>query len=358
MEDETMADLSNSSERIPTGTLDPALQKKHQSMLERLSERHQTRLARKSDSPDSSLESTSSFLSRFNDCKRSIDTQLAESSELIADPSRLKSHLVDISSSISNLEKLVAENSYFLPSYEVRSSLKTISDLKQALENLNSELIPRKKFAFRNKATKKDNPIVTEPSGTPSEKSSSGLPEKSSFLIPESPGFRNKENELLVKNFKGFEMGEFTLSDLDSCEVRLIGSARAIFAHRLRNCRVYAGPVTGSILIDNVEGCVFVLASHQIRIHEAKACDFYLRVRSRPIIEDSNGVRFAPYCLRYQGIEEDLEEAGLHEETANWANVDDFRWLRAVQSPNWTVLEEGQRIESVDISYTDSGNVA
>ncbi|KOM49731.1 hypothetical protein LR48_Vigan08g055800 [Vigna angularis] len=68
----------------------------------------------------------------------------------------------------------------------------------------------------------------------------------------------------------------------------------------------YVGPVTGSVLIEEVEGCVFVMASHQIRIHSARKSDFYLRVRSKLIIKDSNGVRFAPYCLSYSGIEEDL----------------------------------------------------
>ncbi|KAL2531406.1 Tubulin-folding cofactor C [Abeliophyllum distichum] len=106
----------------------------------------------------------------------------------------------------------------------------------------------------------------------------------------------------------------------------------------------------GSVLIEGAEGCLFILASHQIRIHNAKNCDFYLRVRSRPIIEDCNGVRFAPYCLSYEGIEKDLEEANLAEETGNWANVDDFRWLRAVQSPNWLVLPDNERIQTVDIS--------
>lgn len=95
-----------------------------------------------------------------------------------------------------------------------------------------------------------------------------------------------------------------------------------------------------------------MLASHQIRIHRAKKSDFYLRVRSRPIIEDSNGVRFAPYCLGYGGIEEDLKTAGLEEEEteSSWANVDDFLWLRAVQSPNWSVLPQEERLSSVSIS--------
>jgi hypothetical protein len=73
-------------------------------------------------------------------------------------------------------------------------------------------------------------------------------------------------------------------------------------------------------------------------------------VRSRPIIEDCSGVRFAPHALKYVGIEEDLKDTGLEEDTGNWANVDDFKWLRAVQSPNWCLVPEEERLPTVDIS--------
>ncbi|XP_062149472.1 tubulin-folding cofactor C [Alnus glutinosa] len=334
---------------------DPTLHQKHQSMLARLSNRHQTRvdnsLARRSDSDSNSPSSASAFLSRFSDSKRSIEAHIVQSRlDHPTDPSEVKSHLDSISASISDLEKLVAESSFFLPSYEVRSSLKAVSDLRQSLDNLSSELIPKKKFAFKNKASKRD--PATEPKQTTTEEKSDSVStshEKLGFQVRDSPGFRDKKGEILVENFKGSEIGEFTVSDLDSCEVKLIGSVRALFVHRLRNCRVYAGPVIGSVLIDEAEGCVFVMASHQIRIHNAKGCDFYLRVRSRPIIEDSSGVRFAPYCLSYEGVEEDLRDASLDEETGNWANVDDFRWLRAVQSPNWSLLPENERVRMVNI---------
>ncbi|EYU23996.1 hypothetical protein ABFS82_12G011600 [Erythranthe guttata] len=86
---------------------------------------------------------------------------------------------------------------------------------------------------------------------------------------------------------------------------------------KLINCKVYVGVVMSSVLIEGAEVCVFVLGAHQIRIHNAKNCDFYLRVRSRPIIEDCNGVRFAPYCSSYKGIEKDLTDANLGEENGN-----------------------------------------
>ncbi|KAL2489709.1 Tubulin-folding cofactor C [Forsythia ovata] len=60
-----------------------------------------------------------------------------------------------ISISISDLEKLVAENSYFLPSYEVRKYLKNIVDLKQSLDDVTSRIIPKRKFSLKNKLSKK-----------------------------------------------------------------------------------------------------------------------------------------------------------------------------------------------------------
>lgn len=346
------------SNKFSMETLDPIAQTKHAAMLERLSNlhhsRHQQTAARRSDSAAASpaYESVRSFLDSFSDSKRSIEADLARCRALACDPAsapNLKPELEKVSASIADLDRLVAENSYFLPSYEVRSSLKAISELKEALDSANSELMPRKKFSFRNKASKKDTGVLVKEM----EEIKVLDVEKSNLAgVRDSPGFRNKEGAVLVKRFRVSEEGEgdFSLSDLNSCDVYLKGQIRALFVHRLRNCRIFAGPVQGSILIEDVSGCLFMLASHQIRIHQARATDFYLRVRSRPIIEDSSGVRFAPYQLFYEGIDEELRDSGLGEETGNWANVDDFKWLRAVQSPNWCLIPEEERVGTTNAS--------
>ncbi|KAJ0049544.1 hypothetical protein Pint_16710 [Pistacia integerrima] len=92
-----------------------------------------------------------------------------------------------------------------------------------------------------------------------------------------------------------------------------------------------------------------------VEINQTKYCTETLRVpklesllRSRPIIEDFNGVRFGPYSLKYEGIDEDLEAPALSKETGNWGNVDDFKWLRVFRSPNWLVLPEEERLGDVD----------
>ncbi|XP_009593306.1 tubulin-folding cofactor C [Nicotiana tomentosiformis] len=345
----------------PTSTADSsdsALQRKHAAMIERLSNLHQSRSTRK---PESDSNSTSSFLSRFSESKNSIESTLSrirQTPDPHSNPT-LKPELDNVSLSISNLEKLVAENSFSLPSYEVRTCLKTVADLKQIVEQVTCDVIPKKKFSFKNKSTKKITTQSDDLGPRVLDNNSQNVESRDlGFKVLDSPGFRGNENEVLVKEFNNRgsdeEIREFVLSDLRGCEVRLMGNIRALFVNKLIDCKVYVGPVFGSVLIEEAKDCVFMMASHQIRIHQAKRCDFYLRVRSRPIVEDSNGVRFAPYCLKYDGIEKNLEEANLGEETGNWSNVDDFKWLRAVQSPNWSILPENERLGVVDISTRDA----
>ncbi|XP_075481550.1 tubulin-folding cofactor C [Primulina tabacum] len=352
-ESKVPSDPSLQATVVATASPAETLDRKHALMMERLSNRHQARLAEKSQLnsiTNASFESTQSFLTQFSQSKLSIDSQLSRIRQE-PDPA-LKPLLDTISLEISTLEKLVAESSYFLPPYELRACLNTVDQLKQTLDDVSSLVLPRKKFSFKNKPTSKtvDSPVVCE-----TEKMQNIDLEKLRFSDSwVAQGFKGIAKGTLVKKFITEESRgkneEFTLSDLRECKVGLMGCLRSLFVDKLMNCNVYVGAVMGSVLIEGVEGCVFVLASHQIRIHDAKNCDFYLRVRSRPIIEDSHGVRFAPYCLNYEGIEADLKEANLGEETGNWMKVDDFRWLRAVQSPNWSILPENERTGVVDVS--------
>ncbi|KAB5542377.1 tubulin binding cofactor C-domain-containing protein [Coniochaeta sp. 2T2.1] len=102
-------------------------------------------------------------------------------------------------------------------------------------------------------------------------------------------------------------------------------------------CLIVAGRVSGATHITGVRNSVVVVAAGQVRIHECRDVDFYLWCGSRPIIEDCVGVRFAPLPEVYMP---DQEERSKN----MWDQVDDFKWLKADQSPNWTVLPEEERL--------------
>jgi len=332
-------------------------EKKHAAMLKHLADLNNARLQQSQSRKFETLsapvfESVDLFLKGFSETKQKIQKRLDEFHEETSPQEKtlLKSGLETLALDINGLEKLLAVNSYFLPSYEVRSAQNAIAELKERLDNLNSQLLPKKKFTFKNKVTKTNPETTQKPESAVSKKNDNHTVTQSGKDNYCAPGFRNKEGMVLVKDLDASKDGDFALSDLVSCRIYIRGRLRALFIHRLKGCQVFVGPVMGSVLIESVENCVFMLASHQIRIHQTTNTDFYLRVRSRPIVEYTTRVKFAPYALFYRGIEEDLQQSDLKDETGMWSNVDDFRWLRAVQSPNWSVLPEDDRLPLVDIS--------
>lgn len=73
-----------------------------------------------------------------------------------------------------------------------------------------------------------------------------------------------------------------------------------------------------------------------MRMHECKNCLVYLRCGSRPIIEDCKGIRFTPFQPVYN-----TTESSRPKSPNMWDQVDDFKWLRAEHSPNWSTLQPG-----------------
>jgi hypothetical protein len=83
-----------------------------------------------------------------------------------------------------------------------------------------------------------------------------------------------------------------------------------------------------------------------VRVHDAgNGTSFYVRTASGPIIEHSTDVAFAPYAFVYPGSEKVMEEAGFGgTDPGRWAEVEDFGWIKQMQSPNWKIIPEDERV--------------
>ncbi|KAG9243002.1 tubulin-specific chaperone-like protein c [Calycina marina] len=102
----------------------------------------------------------------------------------------------------------------------------------------------------------------------------------------------------------------------------------------IKESLIIAGHVAGAAHITAVENSVIVVASRQVRIHDCKNVDIYLECSSRPIIEDCENIRFSPIP--------DLHNIMAEAATNQWDQVDDFKWLKAEHSPNWSILPEAE----------------
>jgi len=110
-----------------------------------------------------------------------------------------------------------------------------------------------------------------------------------------------------------------------------------IMLKNIKRSLIIAGQVAGAAHITGVEDSIIVVTSRQVRMHDCKNVDVYLHVASRPIIEDCTNVRFSPIPDCYAHPEIEVEN--------QWDQVDDFKWLKAEHSPNWSILPRAQRLK-------------
>jgi tubulin-specific chaperone C len=121
----------------------------------------------------------------------------------------------------------------------------------------------------------------------------------------------------------------------------------AIRGDALKNCVVYTGPIYGSLWLEHCQHCEFFVACRQLRVHHSSLASFHLRIASHPIIEDCHQLRFGAYRLHYAGLDELLERFGLPRDNGLWSKVNDFKWHKTQQSPNWSVWDLKQPLRAI-----------
>ena len=310
---------------------------------------------------------------------------------LDAETSKAKSHpsadskgvLDDLRALVAAMEARTAEASYFLPPYDARACASATERLRFSLDAAAAALAPRAKFSFKkakktgratrgagdagdaagvSSATRRErtdderDETENENEETKNEKAEpdaialDALSARVAAMAAaaDASGVKDAVGETFV--FRGgdtenpADAPDLILERLSGCVVFVLGAVRALRCHDLRDTKVYGGPVAGSAHLQNLEGCHVEIAARQVRVHDARRVAFYVRTKSRPIIEHSREVTFAPFAFEYEGARARLAAAGLAEETDAWRDVDDFGWIKNRQSPNWRVAPESDRV--------------
>ena len=322
-----------------------------------------------------------SFLARFETdrdaVERRLEAERAKHGASAKPPTDSKGILDELRALVLGMEARTAEASYFLPPYDARACASTTDRLKADLAAAADALAPRKKFSFKSKREKK--PLssreeaslsLAKPPGKETRASSSSSREKEKdekhtaekndaekdallarvaamSAAADASGFRDATGTTFAfRDDDDDDRGDapdLILERLTDCVVFILGTTRALRCHDLTRTRVYGGPVAGSAHLQNLENCHVEIAARQVRVHDARRTSFYVRTKSRPIIEHSSELTFAPFAFAYDGADQNLAAAGLDVETDAWRDVDDFGWIKNRQSPNWSVAPEGER---------------
>jgi len=288
-------------------------------------------------------ENVAFFGRKFGASADAITADITDAQAGKVETSRLGAHFEAVNDAVQNLNKYLAESKLFLPTYDLRKSQEKIDSLQEALSTARNTLMPRKKFGFKNKSKAKVSTVtadaVTTTTTTTTTDDAKKIAERDEgdYVVKD----RTKDRLCISENLDQRVVGLFRLED---CDLLLRGSPSAMHLRDLRRCRVFVGPVSGSIFLDRCQDCVFVLACQQLRIHTTYDTSFYIHVTSKAIIEDCSRVAFSPYNLDYPSLEADYVTSGLDRSRNNWQSVDDFNFLSTeAASPNWRILSDNER---------------
>ncbi|RGP78086.1 putative tubulin folding cofactor c [Fusarium longipes] len=294
-----------------------------------------------------------------------------------------------ILASIAKLQNEVADAADYTPSYDRKQYSETIKTLQDKLNETIARITPKSKFQFRRPKTnhvdmgapendprlspgshsraKHDTAIIaniTNPPTMNKEDILSELPSKEtyknyneemkrpngsslrkpSFSAAKNIGISNHSNlHIILPSSASRATSSGSLTDLEGCIVDMSiptaeGSAfPGLAIKNVSKSLIVGGRVNGAVHITGVSDSTIVVVARQVRIHECSNVDIYLHCGSHPIIEDCSGMRFAPLPDPYRTEAEEPDEN-------QWDQVDDFKWLKAGHSPNWTTLSENERL--------------
>ncbi|KAF2459647.1 tubulin binding cofactor C-domain-containing protein [Lineolata rhizophorae] len=239
---------------------------------------------------------------------------------------------------IARLSHEVKDASSYIPAYDQRTYSEAIKALNEKLQRTRTAHAPRPKFAFK---TTRKNPSAISLRDAAEMASQTSRAGGRSRLTPGQP------NKLSVagagKTAEEEPGGQGAGGSVDASGLRrsVVDLApRPLATLTLRDVReglVMRGAVAGAVHATGVEASVLLVRCRQLRLHACRGLDVYLHCASRPIVEDCEGVRFAPLPGAWDGD-------GV-EGPNQWDQVDDFKWLKAEPSPHWSILPPEERIK-------------
>ncbi|KAF1795088.1 Tubulin-specific chaperone C, N-terminal [Phytophthora cactorum] len=253
-------------------------------------------------------------------------------------------------------------SSLYLSPYDTRHTQLILSKLLELIETTRTTFAPRKKFTFRARAAKRAKAKEVEKQDQPESSASADSTGNQQFPSTTQRAIEfdelvhaNKQNEVIVIDSRSFadaddsKRRDLNFSRLTNCVVLVCVETSAIRGDALKNCVFYTGAIFGSLWLENCDGCEFFVACRQLRVHLSTATTFHLRIRSHPIIEDCQQMQFGPYRVQFDGLKAQLERLGLSKDSGLWAKVNDFKWHKTQQSPNWSIRDPKQPLPKIPV---------
>eukprot|EP00794_Sanderia_malayensis_P008898 gene8898-9849_t len=289
-------------------------------------------------------ENYQAFNKHFSQETAEISRILASLEESSLNKSEVAETFDEIKKRIQNLQQFVTKSVIFLSSFDLRQAQENVQKLDCEVNEKRDKLIPRKKFAFKQRAKKSDAAKQTEIQTDVKIQDSSDMNSTSKDNVENAFGFHDCQDRDFILNADDSKQKDIKVSNLKNCQVKIFGCPSALHVDNLDNCKILCGPISRAAFVSNCNNCQFSLACQQLRIHTTQHTKFHIHVTGKAIIEDCTGLGFAPYNWSYENLNKYFLDSGLNLQLNKWNEIGDFNWLKFDEpSPNWYILSENER---------------
>lgn len=177
--------------------------------------------------------------------------------------------LVDLGGRLEKMHALVSSTVSVLPVAIREQCLNKLSSLEASLKLLRKEVVPRKKFAFKNREKVHARTSHAATNSTHAN-GREAAPHSDSFQAPAGcHGFRDELDARLDRPPSDFQSGDFALENLTRCAVTLLAGSKSLWIRGLEGCVVFSLPMAGSIYVTQCRHCILYLGEHANPINSA-----------------------------------------------------------------------------------------
>lgn len=211
---------------------------------------------------------------------------------------------------VNDLKHEIGSRANQIAPHDQRIYNELLNGLNQQLQEVRSQFAPKRKFAFKPKASAN---LLKRPSDKPAsppiKRTSTPEVEKASEnLDPEpvvagvDPGDLQKASVLkdinhelrTESNFGHVDRG-ILMSNSSQCIIRCALPSPKLTINNIQTSVLVAGPINGAAFVTGMSASVLIVVCRQLRMHRCRNCVVYLRCSSKPIIEDCLSIQFAPF---------------------------------------------------------------
>lgn len=168
-------------------------------------------------------------------------------------------------------------------------------------------------------AQKQDTPAQQNPPAKPQAAAGSRPPIDRSIFKQ-----TDKADETIIRVPGQINGNQFVTDKLQRCKVIVHDFCDSMFIDRCEDCDFILCTVRGSIFPRECKNCRFIMVCGQFRCRDCTDCQFFMHVKTGPVVESSTNCKIGCAQVYYPELLEHMQKARIDQAVNLWNDVHDF----------------------------------